>query len=66
MGTDYDELTELVATRCNQALEECEEYLEKEYGGKVSEQELRIMAEEIIYKKAVKDTFQLLKYLNMI
>ena len=60
------EFDELVAERCNQILEECEEYLKEEFAGKMSEDELRVMAEGVIYKRTVKDTIELLKYFQII
>jgi hypothetical protein len=57
---------ELVDARCNEALEECEIYLEKEYGGTLSEIELRIEAERIVYKRAVKDVVEALKFFKII
>jgi oligoribonuclease NrnB/cAMP/cGMP phosphodiesterase (DHH superfamily) len=47
-------------------LEECEEYLQKEYCGELSEEKLRIEAEKIVYKKAVKDTFEMLRFFKII
>jgi hypothetical protein len=47
-------------------LEECEEYLQKEYEGKLSEGELRIEAERVIYIRAVQDTIETLKYFHII
>jgi hypothetical protein len=61
-----EEIETLVSMRCNSALEECEEYIENEYKGNVSEDELRIMAEKLIYKKAVNDTINTLRYFQII
>jgi hypothetical protein len=60
------EIDVLVAMRCNEALEECEEYLESECKGKMPEDELRIMGEKLIYNKAVSDTINTLRYFHII
>lgn len=59
-------LDELVALNCDKALTECEEYIRKEYGGNVKEEDLRLMAEKLIYRRAVADTFKTLHYFNLI
>jgi oligoribonuclease NrnB/cAMP/cGMP phosphodiesterase (DHH superfamily) len=55
-----------VSESCNEALEECEEYLKAERKGNLSDDELRIMAEKIIYKKAVANTIKTLKYFKLL
>lgn len=59
-------IDELVAQNCDKALTECKDYIEKEYSGKYSEEELRPIAEKVIYKRAVADTFKMLHYFNLI
>jgi hypothetical protein len=61
-----EEIETLVSMRCNAALEECEKYIENEYKGNVADDELRIMAEKLIYKKAVNDTINTLRYFQII
>lgn len=59
-------LNELIDRCCDRALVECEEYIRKEYSGKFTDEELRPLAEKLIYKRAVRDTFNALRYFGII
>jgi hypothetical protein len=62
----YQELEEMVAERCNNAVDECEEYLLKEYSGDLTDLELRTEGEKLVYKRAVKDVFEVLRFFQII
>lgn len=59
-------LDELVSENCSRALRECKEYLEKEYSGNYSDEELWLESQKIIYKRAVQDTIKTLLYFDII
>lgn len=59
-------LDDLIDKCCDMALTECSEYIQKEYSGKYSDDELRPIAEKLIYKRAVKDTINTLRYFGII
>jgi len=61
-----DLLDEIITERCDKAIVECNEYLQKEYSGKFSEDDLRLIRERLIYKKAVHDAFSILRYFKII
>lgn len=58
MDNDFQEL---VAKRCEKALIECKEYMDKEYSGDVPADELQYIAEEMCYKKGFSDAVAFLK-----
>lgn len=55
---------EFIAKRCEKALLENQEYLEKERNNDVSETELQEMAEVICYKKGFMDAMELRECYN--
>lgn len=55
---------EFVNQRCGEALLNNKEYMEKENSGKVSEDELQCMAENICYKQGVKDVLYFLSQMT--
>jgi len=59
-------LDELVAENCSRALRECKDYMEKEYSGNYSDEELWLESQKIIYKRAVQDTIKTLLYFDII
>lgn len=56
-----DEFEEYVIKRCEKALLECKEYIEKENNGDVTPDELQAMAEELCYKKGFADALNITK-----
>lgn len=66
MSDISEEIDLIVSNGCNQALEECHDYLEKEYKGSISEDELNILAQKIVYKKAVVNTIRTLQYFGLL
>lgn len=57
---------EIVASNCSKALTECREYMEKEYSGEYTDEDLWLESQRIIYKRAVKDTLNFIVYLYMV
>jgi hypothetical protein len=58
LGTIND-FEDFVTTRCERALQECEEYLQREYDGSLSPDELQVKAEELCYKKGLSDAISI-------
>lgn len=55
------EFEELISIRCQKALEECKDYLEREFSGSIPQDELQAMAEKLCYKKGFQDALAILK-----
>lgn len=61
-----EQFDKLVAQNCSRALIECREYMEKEYSGNYTDEELWLESQKVIYRRAVKDTLKAMLYLDMI
>jgi len=60
-----EQLEEFVARRCEAALTENKEYMEKEYSEELEETELQKEAEILVYKKCISDIMAILDYFKM-
>ncbi|MFV0344314.1 MAG: hypothetical protein ACK5JH_15745 [Anaerocolumna sp.] len=47
-----EDFEEYVNIKCNKAVSQCREYMEKEFSDKYSEEELSLLREKLIYKEA--------------
>lgn len=56
-----NEFKELISKRCEKALVECKDYMEREHSSEIDQDELQAMAEELCYKKGFQDAIMLLK-----
>ena len=52
---------ELISLRCEKAVEECSEYMDKEYSG-LSQEELQPIAEKLCYKRGFADAVAILMH----
>lgn len=57
MDKDFEDF---IALRCGRALQECEEYLQNEYNGKLTPDQMKAQSEELCYKKGFMDAVTIL------
>lgn len=56
MDKDFEDF---IALRCGRALQECEEYLQSEYDGILTPDQLKSKAEELCYKQGFLDAIKI-------